>query len=192
MPARGQEAEAKNPLGYSNALWNVVEPVRGGALMGAVEYVAIEVLVGQLVRRAMGLKMNWADSMEIHSYSLPVIGQLNFGQAFPVLQKDPKATIEIVKEATEGAKAIPGAIAGYTAHQIRQSGFKIPSYGNRDFIALMAGKILSRPVTAYLFSSLPTDFQTALLVINALFNRQKAVIDDAKERKKAAKQGEDF
>ena len=190
MPARAGEAEAKNPLGYSNAIWNVVEPVRGGALMGAVEYVAIEVLVGQLVRRAMGLKMNIAESAEIHAYSLPVIGQLNFGEAFPPLSKDPKATIELMKQATEGAKAIPGAIAGYTAHQIRQSGFKIPSYGNRDFIALMAGKILSRPVTAYLFSSLPTDFQTALLVINALFNRQKAVIDDAKARKKALQEEE--
>ena len=146
--------------------------------MGSVEYVAIEVLVGQLVRRAMGLKMNWVDSAEIHTYSLPVIGQLNFGDEFPALTKDPNASIEIMREATEGAKAIPGAIAGYTAHQIRQNGFKIPSFGNRDFIALMAGKILSRPITAYVFSSLPTDFQTALLVINALFNRQKAVIDD--------------
>ena len=104
--------------------------------MGAVEYVAIEVLVGNLVRRAMGLKMNWAEATEIHAYSLPVIGQLNFGEPFPPLSKDPKATIEIMKQATEGAKAIPGAIAGYTAYQIRQSGFKIPSYGNRDFIAV--------------------------------------------------------
>ena len=53
----GEEAEAKNPLGYSNAIWNVVEPVRGGGLMGAVGYVAIEVLVDTTEKVELGLKM---------------------------------------------------------------------------------------------------------------------------------------
>ena len=172
--------------GYVNAFWNVLEPVRGGAIMGSVEYVAIEVLVGQLVRRAMGMKYNWLDSAETHTLSLPVIGQLNFGDAFPTLTADKKAKVDIMEEAKEGAKAIPGALVGYTAMQIRQNGIRIPSYGNKDFIALCVGKILSRPLTAFLFSSLPTDFQTALLVINALFNRQKEIIDSAAEH---AKQG---
>ena len=168
--------------GYTNAFWNVVEPFRvGKGVMGAAEYVAIEVLVGQLVRKAMGMKYNWAESTETHLYSVPVIGQLNFGDPFGDLQVDSKAKVEVMDEATEGAKAIPGAIAGYTAMRLRKDGLRIPGYGNKDFIALLIGKILSRPVTAYLFSSLPRDFQTALLVLGEIMNRQKAVIDNSRE-----------
>ena len=167
--------------GYTNALWNVLEPFRSGkAVMGVAEYVAIEVLVGQLVRRSMGMKYNWSESTETHLYSVPVIGQLNFGDAFRDLNPASDAKVELMDEATEGAKAIPGAIVGYTAQKIRKEGLRIPGYGNKDFIALLVGKVLSRPITAYLFSSLPNDFQTALLVLTAIMNRQKAVIDNAK------------
>ena len=83
----------------------------------------------------------------------------------------------MIGEATEGAKAIPGAIVGYTAHKLLQDGLRVPTYGNRDFIALMVGKILSRPVTAYLFSSLPNDFQDALEVLNTLFNREQVIVE---------------
>ena len=170
--------------GYTNAFWNVLEPLRSGkSVMGVAEYVAIEVLVGQLVRRSMGMKYNWADATETHLYSVPMIGQLNFGLPFADLNVAKDAKVELMDEATEGAKAIPGAIVGYTAHRIRQNGLRIPAYGNRDFIALMVGKILSRPITAYLFSSLPNDFQTALLVLNNIMNRQKAVIVDSSAKK---------
>jgi hypothetical protein len=45
----------------------------------------------------------------------------------------------------------------------------------------MLGKMISRPLTAYIFSSLPKDAQTALLVINNLFNIQKAQVDQKDE-----------
>ena len=61
---------------------------------------------------------------------------------------------------------------------------KVPGFGNKDFIALMIGKIVSRPLTAYLFSSLPDNAQVAHIVLNTMMNRQKAVIDAAKASKK--------
>lgn len=112
-------------------------------------------MVGQVVRRMMGLQRNIRDSIETHAYSVPFLGQVNFGGAYADFNVDKKAKFELVDESTEGAKAIPAAIIGYTAHKIRQDGLKIPTFGNRDFLALCVGKVMSRPLTAFIFSSLP-------------------------------------
>jgi len=138
-----------------------------------------------LFLRSFGELCNWQESLETHAYSVPLLGQLNFGEAYSDFDPSSKAKIELMDQATEGAKAIPAALIGYTAMKIRKEGVKIPSYANKDFLYLIAGKILSRPLTAYLFSSLPIDFQVGLQVLNALANRQKAVIDAVKTSKKA-------
>ena len=175
----GTDDEIKD--GYTNAFWNLFEPFRTGkAIQGSLQYIGIEVLVGQLCRRAMNMKYNWAESAEIHTYSVPLIGQLNMGEPFGELNVSSKAKVELMDEATDGAKAIPGAIAGFIAQRLRRDGFRVPGFGNKDFIALMVGKILSRPLTAYLFSSLPNNAQVAHIVINEIMNRQKAVIDAAR------------
>jgi hypothetical protein len=181
--SKAKDEEIKD--GYTNAFWNLLEPFRTGkAIQGSLQYVGIEVLVGQVVRRAMNMKYNWQESAEIHTYSLPLIGQLNFGEAFGALQVSSKAKVELMDEATDGAKAIPGAIGGFIAQRLRRDGFKVPAFGNKDFIALLVGKVVSRPLTAYLFSSLPNNAQVAHIVLNEIMNRQKAVIDAAKEEAK--------
>ena len=166
--------------GYTNAFWNTLEPfMNGKSIQGAGQYVAIEVLVGQLIRRvAFGLPYNWLDATETHVYSVPVIGQLNFGEPFGELVRDPKGKVEMSKEATDGAKAIPGALIGYCAHKIRQDGLKIPNFASKDVMALLIGKIVSRPLMAYLFSSLPKDVQTASIVLNNLMNRETRIIKE--------------
>ena len=176
--------------GYTNAFWNVLEPYWAGGkyVMGAAEYIGIETLVSQVVRRAMKSPYNWRESLETHAYSVPMLGQLNFGEAYSAFEPSSKAKIELMDQATEGAKAIPAALIGYTAMKIRKEGVKIPSYANKDFLYLCVGKVLSRPLTAYLFSSLPVDFQVGLQVLNSLANRQKQVIEAVKESKKT---GED-
>ena len=168
--------------GYSNAFWNTLENLMSGkAVQGTVEYVAIEVLVPQAISRmAFGLPYNWMAAAETHLYSVPMIGQLNFGDAFGDLKRDSKEKVELTDEATDGAKAIPGALVGYIAHKIRSEGVKIPSLATKEVVALLAGKIISRPLTAYVFSSLPKDAQTALIVINNLFNTMKAKVDEKK------------
>ena len=140
-------------------------------------------LVGQAIRRiAFGLPYNWMAAAETHLYSVPLIGQLNFGDPFTDMKRDSKAKVDLTAEVTNGAKKIPAVLAGYVAHKIRSDGVRIPAFANKEVIALMLGKMISRPLTAYIFSSLPKDAQTALLVINNLFNIEKAAVDAPKEQ----------
>ena len=168
-------------VGYTNAIWNLLEPFTL-ATQGVVEYVAIEVLVGQLVRVAMGMPYNWMTSSEIHLLSVPAIGTLNFGDAFGNLVRaedakvrGKKEDIKYFEELAAGAKGVPGVIAGYIASNFVHQGMKIPSFANRDFTALVAAKILSRPITKGIFDMLPADAAGKLEVLNALFNRQRAL-----------------
>ena len=169
--------------GYSNAFWNSIEPFMSGkSFQGTLEYVAIEVLVSQLLRRiAFGLPYNWMASSEIHLMSVPLIGQLNFGKPFGDLERSKDAKVEFSSEVTDGAKKIPAVLAAYLAHKIRTDGFRLPAFANKEVMAMLLGKMVSRPLTAYIFSSLPTDAQTALMVINELFNVEKATIDRREE-----------
>jgi hypothetical protein len=112
---------------------------------------------------------------------------MNFGTNFADLSFDSKAKFEVVDEMGEGAKSIPAAIVGYAAMKIRREGLKVPAFANRDFVYMLAGKVLSRPLTQFIFTSLPADFQLGLQVINELANRQKAVIDNAKQQAGQAK-----
>ena len=190
--------EAKDPKqklienGYTNSIWNVLKPytMGGKTVMGAATYIGIETLVGQVVRRIMRAPYNVAEGLELHAYSVPFLGQLNFGERYADYNLDSKAKFELVDEASEGAKAIPAAVVGFTAMKLRKEGMKVPAYANRDFLYMLVGKILSRPLTAFVFTSLPEDFQTGLTVLNSLANRQKAVIDDAKTQSKAKKEGD--
>jgi hypothetical protein len=97
------------------------------------------------------------------------------------MKRDSKQAVDLTEEVTNGAKKIPAVLAGYVAHKLRTDGVRIPAFANKEVIALMLGKMISRPLTAYIFSSLPKDAQTALLVINNLFNIQKAQVDQEDE-----------
>lgn len=175
--------------GYTNTIWNVLKPymMGGKSVMGSATYIAIETLVGQIVRRTMRAPYNVAESVELHAYSVPFLGQLNFGDPYAPYELDSKAKFELVDEATEGAKAIPAAIVGYIGMKLRKEGLKVPAFANRDFLYMLVGKVLSRPLTQFVFTSLPEDFQTGLIVLNSLSNRQRAVIDDAKTQAKEKK-----
>ena len=70
------------------------------------------------------------------------------------------------------------------AHKMRKDGVKIPTYASRDVAYGFVGKIVSRVLLAYAISSLPEDIAASQVVLQALWERQKAVIDALK--------GEDF
>ena len=161
--------------GYSNAFWNTLENLRSGkGIQGTLEYVAIEVLIGQAIRKIIfGLPYNWMDAAETHLYSVPMIGQMNFGQPFAVPDRTGKEPSKAMDNMTDGAKAIPGVLVGYIAHKVRENGIQIPAFANKEVLALMMGKVLSRVLKGFVFSSLPSDAQTALLVVNSLMNRQQ-------------------
>ena len=128
----GTDDEIKD--GYTNAFWNLLEPFRTGkAIQGSLQYIGIEVLVGQLVRRAMNMKYNWAESAEIHTYSVPLIGQLNMGEPFGELNVSSKAKVELMDEATDGAKAIPSIPPQALRNNFRKQGLYRPSGGKDSF-----------------------------------------------------------
>ena len=145
--------------------------------MGTAFYVGWETLVGQIIRRTMKAPYNIAESAEAHLYSTPLIGQLNFSSEFEALKLGRDDRVQITDEMTEGAKAIPGYLAGYTAMKLRKDGVKIPSYANRDVMYGLLGKLVSRVLLAYAITSLPSDIAASQVVLQALWQRQKAVID---------------
>ena len=170
--------------GYSNAIWNPLEVVRGKALVGTGLFVAIEAIVGQIVRKVMSVPTNWSDSAETHLYSVPMLGQLNFGEAYTPYLTKKEGKVEVVTEGMEGLKQVIAALAGYTTMKIRQDGLKLPSYMNKDVFYLIIGKMVSRVLKQYMMSSLPKDFQVSLSVINALANRQLRIINATKREEK--------
>ena len=168
--------------GYTNVLWNTVDPFTiGKGAIGAASFVAIETAVSQVVRRVMNAPYNVGEAMETHAFSVPFLGQLNFGAPYAAYGGD---SIDVMAEASEGAKQIPAAIVGYTAMNLRRNGLKVPSFSNRDFIYMMVGKILSRPLTAYVYDSLPEDIEVGLSVIQALANKQQSIVNAVRDQKK--------
>ena len=190
-------SKVEKPLedGYTNALWNLIEPIWSGkATQGTAIFVAVETTVSQLVRTVMGIGRKWVESAETHLYSTPFIGPMNYGdpaEAFSVNE-----SVKPADRVTEGGKQIIPALVGYTAMRLRQNGLKIPSYMNKDVFALMIGKLLSRPATAYLYQNLPKDFEVAISVLEAISNRQKEMIkakeDEEKAKKKGGPKGHDY
>ena len=173
--------KAEEPIedGFTNSFWNLLVPYTAGgkAVMGAATYIAIETIVGQVVRRIMKAPMNVRDSIEIHAYTVPFLGQMNFGEPYPEFSLDKSEPVDVMDQATEGAKQIPAATIGYIAQKIRQSGFKVPSFAGNDFLYLCVGKIVSRILTAYIHTSLPEDVQAGLAVLNAIASKQKEIAD---------------
>ena len=169
--------------GYSNVFWNSVTPFTGGGktLVGTASFVAIETAIGQLVRRTMGLGYAVRDSATIHTLSVPFLGSLNFGENDTDFKFDKKDDVSISDQAQIGAKHIPAALVGYTANEMIKNGIRVPRYATKDVMALMIGKLISRPLTAYVFTSLPEDMQIGLQTLNDLNNQARTVVQESDE-----------
>ena len=191
MSGKREEVDKKDkPIedGFTNALWNVLKPytIGGKGIMGAASYVAVEVIVAQAIRRVMRAPYNVAESIETHAYSVPFLGSMNFGEPYGPYPESSSAKIDFTDQLTDGGKAIPAAIVGFTAMKLRREGIKVPAYANRDFLYMLIGKLLSRPLLQYIYSSLPEDVQIGLEVIQQLANRVRAQAKDDKAQQKAA------
>ena len=191
MSGKREEVDKKDkPVedGFTNALWNVLKPytIGGKGIMGAASYVAVEVIVAQAIRRVMRAPYNVAESIETHAYSVPFLGSMNFGEPYGTYPESSSAKIDFTDQLTDGGKAIPAAIVGFTAMKLRREGIKVPAYANRDFLYVLIGKLLSRPLLQYIYSSLPEDVQVGLEVIQRLANRVRAQAKDDKAQQKAA------
>ena len=182
----GEKKDKAIEDGFTNSFWNILKPytLGGKALMGAGSYIAIETAVGQVIRRVMKAPYNVGESAELHAYSVPFLGQMNFGEDYKGYPSNSDETVDFVEELTEGGKAIPAAIVGYIAMRLRRDGMKVPAFANRDFFYMLIGKLLSRPLTSYVYQSLPEDVEIGLTVINELANKQRRLIKSVKDQKK--------
>jgi len=75
---RAPEPKKKDDGDYMNILSNTVlpfDPRRTKLLLGSLEYIAFEVLVGKMVRKLMKAdNIGWARLAYIHALSLPFMG----------------------------------------------------------------------------------------------------------------------
>jgi hypothetical protein len=157
--------------GYSNAFYNTVAPLMN---VGAVENVALEVLVSQLLRWVAGHSSNWLQSMEIHTYTTTMVGCTNFGDDFAnVRQKGTPS--EYSQDFKDGAKSVPAVLLGYFTQQLRSEGIKIPPFFNMDVGLMVLGKIMTRPILQTVAASLPADANAAFLVLDTIWAKQRQI-----------------
>ena len=137
MSGKREEVDKKDkPIedGFTNALWNVLKPytIGGKGIMGAASYVAVEVIVAQAIRRVMRAPYNVAESIETHAYSVPFLGSMNFGEPYGPYPESSSAKIDFTDQLTDGGKAIPAAIVGFTAMKLRICKPRFSVYADRQ------------------------------------------------------------
>ena len=173
-------SQSTNADGVANVFWNIVEPFSTPKqFQGSAQYVIQETLVGQLVRTIMGLPRNWIKSAEIHAISVPLIGVTNFGDEF----EGPGEKGDLSTAIPEGLQASPGAILAYIVQHIRVNGFGLPGFLNKEFLALILGKVASRVILEYISSSLPNNIRDANTVLMKLMNRHAEVAESKRRRR---------
>jgi hypothetical protein len=157
--------------GYGNAFYNTVAPLM---TLGAVENVTLEVVVSQLLRWVAGHQSNWLQSMEIHTYATTMVGATNFGDSFVDvrLKEDPS---DYSTDFQDGAKSVPAVLLGYLTQQFRSEGIKIPSFFNMDVGLMILGKVMTRPILQTIAASLPADSAAAFIVMDNIWQKQRAI-----------------
>jgi len=165
--------------GYMNVLKNVVAPLNGGSrLTGVAEYLVREGLVEYIVRYVMGIPRNVMQTAERNLYTTSVTGPLIFSDDGVV---GPKDKPDMKAQLWEASKRLPGAVVGYIAEQIRSQGIKIPKFVSKDFFVFLVCKILGHLAENLINDSLPTDVKAATAVLDALFERQRAIANSKAE-----------
>ena len=62
---------------FTNIFQNAILPVdprKMKVLMGSAQYIAVEVLLSQLIRRFMKAPQSWTDTILVHTLSMPFMG----------------------------------------------------------------------------------------------------------------------
>ena len=155
-----------------NVLSNAIAPVdfrKGKQVVGAAEYVALEVAVSKIVRTV--LKMENRGILElvwIHALSIPFMGGLGapFGRNTGLTEGDYTAHFK------DGAKGIPAVLAAQWVIATAYKGFHFPWFTMKDLLITAGSKTITRPIAYSIVQSLPQDMEDGFLVLDALVNRQ--------------------
>ena len=159
-----------------NVLSNAIAPIdirKGKQVVGAAEYVALEVAVSKIVRTV--LKMEHRGFLElawIHAVSIPFMGGLGapFGASKSLLDSGDDAGYTAAFK--DGAKGIPAVLAAQWVIATAYKGFHFPWFTMKDLLITAGSKTITRPIAYSVVQSLPKDMEDGFLVLDALIQRQ--------------------
>ena len=159
-----------------NVLSNAIAPIdfrKGKQVVGAAEYVALEVAVSKIVRTV--LKMEHRGFLElawIHAVSIPFMGGLGapFGKNAHLLDAGDDGGYTAAFK--DGAKGIPAVLAAQWVIATAYKGFHFPWFTMKDLLITAGSKTITRPIAYSVVSNLPKDMADGLIVLDALVARQ--------------------
>ena len=159
-----------------NVVSNAVAPIdfrKGKQVVGAAEYVALEVAVSKIVCTV--LKMEHRGFLElawIHALSIPFMGGLGapFGKNKNLTDTSEEGGYTAAFK--DGAKGIPAVLAAQWVIATAYKGFHFPWFPMKDLLITAGSKTITRPIAHAIITSLPDDLEDGLLVIDRLVQRQ--------------------
>ena len=158
---------------FSNIFQNAILPVdprKLKVLVGTAQYVAVEVLVSQLIRRFMKAPQRWTETIMVHTLSLPFMGgAVGFADNNNDIEKNPTEWSELF---TDGAKGIPAVLLAQWVIRTFSVGFNMPWFNMKDLLITAGAKTITRPLTAIIIPYLPEDMQDNYELIHAVINKQ--------------------
>ena len=145
-------------------------PMQAYLAGGAVEYVAVEVLVSKFLRKMLRFEdRGFLELAYIHALSLPFLGG-----ASSFVEAPGSYTDDYVKQFTDGAKGVPAVLIAQWIVATCSRGFHIPSISIKDVFITAAAKSLSKPLLKIVFKNLPEDMASALNVVGEMTRKQNA------------------
>ena len=176
----GLSGAAKNGDDYTNILSNIVVPIdprKTKVLLGALEYVAAEVVVAKVVRKIIKADtVSWTQLACVHAISLPFIGGaaafFDENVEYEGVDKQGKK-IGFGQHFMDGAKGIPAVLLAQWIVASFAKGFHAPWFNMKDLLITAGTKAITRPVVGFIFEYLPDDAADNLRVIELLFSMQR-------------------
>ena len=143
-------------------------PMRGLLAGGAVEYVAVEVIVSKVLRKLLKFEdKGFLELTYIHALSLPFLGG-----ASGFVDPNGPYTATYMDNIKDGAKGIPAVLLAQWIVATFSRGFHIPFFSMKDVLITAAAKTLSKPLVKTVFKSLPEDMASAFNVLGEMTKRQ--------------------
>ena len=160
---------------FMNVVNGAITPVdfrKFRQVLGAAEYVAVEVLVSYGLRYALKIdKRSVAELAAIHAVSIPLIGGMSAS-----FDEEPLLGYEAPMSDTAGyaAKGIPAVFTAQYIVNTALQGLHAPKISAKDVMITAASKILSGPLMAFLYPMLGESFRTNLDTLTETFKLQRA------------------
>ena len=162
---------------FQNVASNSIAPVdvrKGSLVLGAAEYIAVEVAVSKIVRSVLNMENRGIFELAfIHALSIPLLGGL--GAPFSEQKSILSAAGGYTQAFYDGAKGIPAVLAAQWVVATASRGFHLPWFTFKDLLITAGSKAITRPLVFSVANKLPDTLQDGFLVIDALVQRQVAV-----------------